>query len=91
MQRACQPRFPIGIQPRTFELVKETLQQLQYDGPVGLSCDDTKLLASFHPYYDEDRKGYFLMGHIGEPYQILNHEDFQLVIQNKELQKATKV
>jgi hypothetical protein len=67
------------------------LQKLQYDGPVGLSYDDTKLLASFHPYYDEAHKSYFLMGHIGKPYQILNHKDFQLVIQNKELQKATKV
>ena len=91
MQRARQPRFPVGIQPKTFELVDDTLKKLGYTGPVALSCDDTKLLASFRPYYDVDKQGYFVMGHIGEPFQLLDPEAFQLVVQEQQLTKATKV
>lgn len=80
MQRARQPRFPVGIQPRTFELVEDMLRKLQYSGPVALSCDDTKLLASFRPYYDEDQKKYFVMGHTGDPYELVDHEAFQRVV-----------
>lgn len=91
MQRARQPRFPVGIQPRTFELVEDMLRKLQYSGPVALSCDDTKLLASFRPYYDEDQKKYFVMGHTGDPYELVDHEAFQRVVESQELTKATKV
>ena len=91
MQRARQPRFPVGIQPCTFELVEDMLRKLQYSGPVALSCDDTKLLASFRPFYDEDRKGYFVMGHTGDPYELVDHQAFQRVVGSQELTKATKV
>jgi hypothetical protein len=91
MQRARQPRFPVGIQQKTFDLVDDTLKKLGYTGPVALSCDDSKLLASFRPYYDVDKQGYFIMGHVGEPFQILDPEAFQLVVQEQQLIKATKV
>ena len=91
MQRARQPRFPVGIQPRTFELVEDMPRKLQYSGPVALSCDDTKLLASFRPYYDEDQKGYFVMGHTRDPYELVDHQTFQRVVESQELTKATKV
>ena len=91
LQRARQPRFPVGIQPRTFELVQDILRKLQYSGPVALSCDNTKLLASFRPFYDEDRKGYFVMGHTGDPYELVDHQAFQRVVERQELTKATKV
>jgi len=91
VQRARQPQFPVGIQPRTFELVDDTLKQLNYTGPLGLSCDDTKLLASFRPYYDEEKKGYFVMGHVGEPFQVIDPASFQHAVDEKQLKKATKV
>ena len=91
VQRARQPRFPVGIQARTFEGVGETLKKLGYTGPVALSCDDTKLLASFRPYYDEDRQGFYVMGHVGEPLQLANPEAFEEVLKQCQLNKATKV
>src|SRR6266498_5222768 len=57
---AKQLQFSIGIQDRTYDLASKTLKQLEYEGPVALSCDDTKLLASLCPYYDHDCKGYYL-------------------------------
>ena len=72
-------------------MVVQKLEDLQYNGPVALSCDDTKLLPSLRPYYDQDREGYFLMGHVGEPLQLLDHEAFRTVVKEKNLEKGTKV
>lgn len=72
-------------------MVIQKLEDLQYNGPVTLSCDDTKLLPSLRPYYDQDREGYFLMGHVGEPLQLLDHEAFRIVVKENSLKKATKV
>ncbi|PPR07227.1 hypothetical protein CVT24_010170 [Panaeolus cyanescens] len=91
VQRARQPRFPIGIQERTFKLAKEQLQNLQYIGPVALSCDDTKLLASLRPYYDSDRKGFFLLGAVGDPIQILDVDHFREIVRLQTIKKATKL
>lgn len=68
-----------------------SLEELQYHGPVALSCDDTKLLPSLRPYYDQDREGYFLMGHVGQPLQLIDHEAFRVVVKENNLEKATKV
>ena len=38
INRARQPRFPIGIQDRSFELAMEHLKRLEYNGPLGLQC-----------------------------------------------------
>ena len=64
---------------------------LEYDGPVALSCDDTKLLAAFRPYYDRELDGFYVIGHVGEPYQITDVEAFREVTESGILEKATKV
>ena len=64
---------------------------LEYDGPVALSCDDTKLLAAFRPYYDWELDGFYVIGHVGEPYQITDVEAFCEVTESGILEKATKV
>jgi hypothetical protein len=91
MHRSRQPRFPIGIQPRTFCIAEDILKKLNYRGPVALSCDDSKLLASFRPYFDKERDGFFLIGHFGEEYQLADPEAFLKVIVENSLVKATKV
>ena len=72
-------------------MVIQKLDELQYNGPVALSCDDAKLLPSLCPYYDQDHEGYFLMGHVKQPLQLLDHEAFQNVVKENNLEKATKV
>jgi hypothetical protein len=91
LHRAQEPRFPVGIQPRTFELVVDTLKKLNYSGPVALSCDDSKLLPSLQPYYDENRKAHFIMGHFGEEMQVADPEAFRHMLASAKLVKATKV
>jgi len=61
---------------KTFQLAQDHLKKIDYDGPVALSCDDTKLLASFRPYYDKELDGYFVMGHTGKPFQLLDPTSF---------------
>ena len=56
-----------------------------------MSCDDTKLLAAFCPYYDQEFDGFYVIGHVGESYQIADVEAFREVTKSGILEKATKV
>ena len=67
------------------------LEKLEYSGPVALSCDDTKLLPSIRPYYDKAKDSYFVMGHVGEPYQLTDPDAFEAVVTSGQLLKASKV
>lgn len=91
VQRVREGGFPIGLQDRCWDLVAERLDVYGYTGPVGLSCDDTKLFAAFRPYYDRSRNVYYLLGSTGEPLEIRDPEDLARTIKEGNLQKATKV
>lgn len=65
---------------------------MNYQGPLALSCDDTQLLPALRPYYDAELGRYVVVGHIGaEPYEISNPEDFEKVLADGQLVKASKV
>lgn len=81
----------MDIGPQTFKLVAEHLDVLDYDGPVGLSCDDTKLFATFRLYWDSNEKSYFLVGGVDGPLRVADAENIKQVIQDAKAQKATKV
>jgi len=91
INRARQPRFPIGIQDRSFELAIEHLKKLGYTGPLGLSCDDTKLLPALRPYYDKATDKHYILGSTGEPLILTDPEELNSVIKKGEAEKATKV
>lgn len=91
LHQARQPRFPIGISVKTFQLAQDHLKRIDYDGPVALSCDDTKLLASFRPYYDKELDGYFVMGHVGKPFRLLDPTSFSELTDTQDLEKASKL
>ncbi|KAJ7580404.1 hypothetical protein C8J56DRAFT_1006450 [Mycena floridula] len=91
MQRAKQPSFPIGITPRTFTLAAAHLENLNYSGPVALSCDDTKLSPALRPFWDSDRQGFCMLGSTGEPLLVANPELLEQAIQQANIQKATKL
>ncbi|KAJ6538761.1 hypothetical protein B0H10DRAFT_2245563 [Mycena sp. CBHHK59/15] len=46
-KEAHEPQFPMDISDRNFQLAADHLATLKYEGPVSLSCDDTKLFPSF--------------------------------------------
>ncbi|KAF6746318.1 hypothetical protein DFP72DRAFT_1017300 [Ephemerocybe angulata] len=89
--RAREGRFPIGINERTFELVRKHLDQLEYTGPIALSCDDTKLHPAFRPYYDKENDGFYVLGHVGLPQRLANPEAFRRVMEDTELRQGTKL
>ncbi|KAF8166954.1 hypothetical protein BJ912DRAFT_1149772 [Pholiota molesta] len=90
-KEARQPRFPMGITERNFELVEDHLKSLDYDGPLALSCDDTKLFATFCLYWDSDKNSYFLAGGTDGPLRVTDPESVKEVIETAKAEKATKV
>lgn len=70
------PRFPVVICPQSFNLVHDHLMKLAYTGPVGLSCDDTKLSPALQPYWDQVTKCHFILGGSSDPIQVPDVESF---------------
>ncbi|KAJ6459147.1 hypothetical protein C8R47DRAFT_1028273 [Mycena vitilis] len=85
-----EPRFPMEIEDRTFTLVKEHLAALNYDGPVGLSCDDTKLFAGLRLYTDKDKQD-FLVGGVDGPIRVADPEAMKRLLADPTIVKGTKV
>lgn len=81
----------MDICAQTFELVSEHLNALDYDGPLGLSCDDTKLFATFRLYWDSKEESYFLVGGANGPLRVADAENVKQAIQDAKADKATKV
>ena len=67
------------------------LQTLDYDGPLALSCNDTKLHTTFHLYWDSKKQAHFLVGSIDGPLLVLDPEVMKEVIDSAKAQKAVKV
>lgn len=91
MKEARQPRFPMEICNQTFKLVADHLVALNYTGPVGLSCDDTKLFSSLRLYWDSDENSYFLVGGADGPYRVPDADSVRDVIAQGTIRKVTKV
>lgn len=67
------------------------LKALDYNGPLGISCDDTKLHATLWTYWDSQADQHFLVGHTGDPMPIANPQELQEILRSAELEKATKL
>lgn len=76
---------------RSFTLVAEHLKALDYTGPVGLSCDDTKLFAVMRLFWDSVKNSYFLVGGVDGPLQVADPESVREVIVNAKSENAQKV
>ena len=79
------------ITAETFRLVKEALAALGYDGPVSLSCDDSKLFPAFQLYWDAKENLHFLVGGTGPPLCVTNPDCLKELIEDQSLKKAKKV
>ena len=75
----------------TFELAQAHLQSLNYNGPVGLSCDDTKLFSALRLYWDEQEQSHFIIGSTLGPLRVTDVEDMKVVLEEAKKTKATKV
>lgn len=86
-----QEKFPIAPCHRSFILVRNYLDSINYSGPVGLSCDDSKLFPAFRPYFDAKEGAYYVVGCTGTPLRIVDIEEFNVQLKRGLLVKATKV
>lgn len=86
-----QEKFPIVPCLRSFVLVRGYLNAINYDGPVGLSCDDSKLFPAFRPYFDSKEDAYYVVGCTGTPLRIADIEEFNVQLEQGLLVKAAKV
>jgi hypothetical protein len=92
INRARQPRFAVGITDATFKAVVSYLDKLNYCGPLCLACDDTQLLPALRPIHDKVKDVYYLLGSdADEPILIADHKNFEAILQEGRIQKATKV
>ena len=91
LKESRQPRVPMTICERTFDLVVNHLQAVNYDGPVALSCDDFKLFSSLRLYWDGEVEKHYLVGAVGGPILVPNPDDIKALMSDPKLVKATKV
>lgn len=90
-KEAREPCFPMEIGEHTFELVTSHLATLNYKGPMGLSCDDTKLFATYCLYWDSLEGCYFLIGAVEGPLRVATPDAVQSVLEETKAHKANKV
>lgn len=81
----------MSINERTFRIAENYVKSLGYDGPVALSCDDTKLHPAYRTYWDAERQMHFLVGGTGDPIAIASVEELRSVISDGKIMKASKV
>ena len=85
------PRFPTTICDRNLDLAFEYLASLKYTGPVGMSCDDTKLHPALRTYWDPSKECHFLVGTIGEPIAVKDETTVRELMETHKKNAATKV
>ncbi|KAF9780748.1 hypothetical protein BJ322DRAFT_1011530 [Thelephora terrestris] len=90
-KEAREPGFPMGICDRTFRLAKTHLDELHYNGPVALACDDTKVFAALRLFWNKNEESYFLVGACGGPLRVPDVETAQELLDDPEIKKATKI
>ncbi|KAJ3979174.1 hypothetical protein F5890DRAFT_1421718 [Lentinula detonsa] len=91
LRQAMQPHFPVDITERSFDLLEKQLKLMQWHGPLTLSCDDTKLLPAFRPFFDHDLGGFVILGAAGKPVLLPDPSLLAKVIEENGLVKATKL
>ncbi|CDO73700.1 hypothetical protein BN946_scf185015.g28 [Trametes cinnabarina] len=85
------PKFPLKVCQETFDNIQEYLRKLNYPGPVALSCDDTKLHATFRTYWDASKECHMLVGGVDEPRVVANAKELEALLADPEIKKATKI
>ncbi|KAJ3002796.1 hypothetical protein NUW54_g5652 [Trametes sanguinea] len=79
-EQARQPQFPLSVEECTFEMAEAYVKRLGYQGPVSLSCDDTKLQPAFRVVYDRAKDTDFLIGGIDGPLEVANPDELRKLL-----------
>jgi hypothetical protein len=87
----CSLKLPLTICDEMFAHVKQYCDSLEYNGPLAISCDDTKLLASLRLYWSSKDNLYFLVGGIDRPESVEDPDKVFIVMNDPSIEKGTKV
>ncbi|TFY61742.1 hypothetical protein EVJ58_g4317 [Rhodofomes roseus] len=92
-EQARIPRLSIDIDDRTFELAVNYTTSVHYNGPLSLSCDDTKLHATLRTYWDPEKQMHFVIGAVDGPKAVADAEELRelLSTMNDPKVKAVKI
>ncbi|KAJ3552287.1 hypothetical protein NP233_g12916 [Leucocoprinus birnbaumii] len=91
VKNARKTRFPLTMSDEVFTQAKDHLNSLDYDGPVGLACDDTALLSTFRLYWSSKDQVHYLIGGIDGPLPVLNPEELEDILEKHHNKKGTKM
>jgi hypothetical protein len=80
----------MNICEKIFERVTEHLAAVNYNGPVALSCDDSKLFGSSRLYFDSNENKHYY-GAVGGLILVPNPDDIKTMMSDPTVVKATKV
>ncbi|KAF9018986.1 hypothetical protein BDZ89DRAFT_1116955 [Hymenopellis radicata] len=87
------PRYPLGIQPETYEYAAKYCKDYGYppSHPLVLSVDDTKLFATMQPLFDGPSKKWYLVGCPGEQQILIPDIDALDAMMKEKHTPATKL
>ncbi|KAK7462206.1 hypothetical protein VKT23_007811 [Stygiomarasmius scandens] len=91
LKQSRAPKIPLEICDTTFTRVEKYLNDIGYHGPVAIACDDTKLFSTLGLYWDEEQKGYLLVGGTKGPMRVLNSEKVSEYMTDPNIIKGTKL
>jgi hypothetical protein len=74
-----------------FDRALNYIQALGYDGPVALSCDDSKLVPALRTYWDPQKECFLVVGGVEEPLAVADIEELQAVLKENPPEKGDKV
>jgi len=84
------PGFRPDICIENVNKLKDTLNGYGYDGPVGLSWDDTELEPSISVYQDGNNS-VLVLGGVNGPLKVTSLLDYDKIVENANLVEADKV
>ncbi|KAG6915324.1 hypothetical protein DXG01_012130 [Tephrocybe rancida] len=91
MKESGEPKVPLEIGDQMFQLVADHLGAIEYAGPVGLGCDNTKLFSSLQLFWDSGKKAYSLVGGTEGPVEVVDPEALKEIMVEAKVKKATKI
>lgn len=90
-QSSNTPHFPFKLCDRTLDLVQEHLKDIEYKGPVGMGCDDTKLFSGLQLIWDPTEECHFLIGASDGPIRVANVDEVREAMELAKEKAGTKV
>ncbi|KAJ6585790.1 hypothetical protein B0H19DRAFT_926943 [Mycena capillaripes] len=89
-KRAKLPRFQPDISAFNVATASEILKKLKYEGPLGLSWDDTALETCIS-VYQESKEVCLILGGADGAIRVTDNDDLDALFENAKLNKADKL